>query len=52
MPGTVTAADFVLSPPRQAPAAGVTVYCHDPAATPVSTQLVPETVPPQPFAAG
>ena len=49
---TTTTALLGLSGPRQfVPAAGVTVYCHEPATTPVSVQVSTVSVPEQPFAA-
>lgn len=49
---TTTTALLGLSGPRQfVPAAGVTVYCQEPATTPVSTQVSTASVPEQPFAA-
>ena len=44
-PATTTVALWALSAPLHAACTGVTVYVHDPAGTPASTQLVPETVP-------
>jgi len=51
-PHTTTVALFGLSGPRQfVPAAGVTVYCHEPDGTPVSTQVSTVSVPEQPLVA-
>ena len=49
---TTTTALLGLSGPRQfVPAAGVTVYCHEPDTTPVSVQVSTVSVPEQPFVA-
>lgn len=49
---TTTTALLGLSGPRQfVPAAGVTVYCHEPATTPVSVQVSTVSVPEHPFVA-
>ena len=42
---TMTTALFGPSVPRQAPAAGVTVYCHVPVGTALSVQVTAETIP-------
>ena len=48
---TTTTALLALSGPRQLAAAGVTVYCQEPAGTLLSVQVSRVIVPEQPFAA-